>query len=108
MVHRLISYSSIGGLIAARVCHDHFDDVLIVEPEAWLNSQDAMRVDPWNQECKRSRIVQYNSLHRKFSCLISSVKFVSYVVVVLLAIGYKALSKLFPNIEEQSKVSDIR
>ncbi|KAK0499761.1 hypothetical protein EDD18DRAFT_1103064 [Armillaria luteobubalina] len=81
---------SIGGLIAARVCHDHFDDVLIVEPETWLNSPDAMRVDPWNQESKRSRIVQYNSLH------------------FLLAIGYKALSKLFPNIEEQSKGSGIR
>ncbi|KAK0188450.1 hypothetical protein F5146DRAFT_1225237 [Armillaria mellea] len=86
----VICGGSIGGLIAARVCHDHFDDVLIVEPEAWLNSPDAMRVDPWNQECKRSRIVQYNSLH------------------LLLAIGYKALSKLFPNIEEQSKASGIR
>ncbi len=28
--------------------------------------------------------------------------------VVLLAIGYKALSKLFPNIEEQSKAFGIR
>ncbi len=64
-----------GGLIAARVCHDHFDDVLIVEPETWLNSPDAMRVDPWNQESKRSRIVQYNSLHRKFYCSISSLNF---------------------------------
>ncbi|KAK0501744.1 hypothetical protein EDD18DRAFT_1317883 [Armillaria luteobubalina] len=86
----VICGGSIGGLIAARVCHDHFDDVLIVEPETWLNSPDAMRVDPWDQESKRSRIVQYNSLH------------------LLLAIGYKALSKLFPNIEEQSKGSGIR
>ncbi|KAK0239353.1 hypothetical protein EDD85DRAFT_936439 [Armillaria nabsnona] len=86
----VICGGSIGGLIAARVCHDHFDDVLIVEPETWLNSPDAMRVDPWNQESNRSRIVQYNSLH------------------LLLAIGYKALSKLFPNIEEQSKASGIR
>ncbi|PBK99933.1 hypothetical protein ARMGADRAFT_1074766 [Armillaria gallica] len=86
----VICGGSIGGLIATRVCHDHFDDVLIVEPETWLNSPDAMRVDPWNQENKRSRIVQYNSLH------------------LLLAIGYKALSKLFPNIEEQSKASGIR
>ncbi|KAK0474283.1 hypothetical protein IW261DRAFT_1341776, partial [Armillaria novae-zelandiae] len=29
----VICGGSIGGLIAARVCHDHFDDILIVEPE---------------------------------------------------------------------------
>ncbi len=28
-----------------------------------MNSEDAMRVDAWNQESKRSRIMQYESLH---------------------------------------------
>ncbi|KAK0232717.1 hypothetical protein IW262DRAFT_1326368 [Armillaria fumosa] len=86
----VICGGSIGGLIAARVCHDHFDDVLIVEPETWLNSPDAIRVDHWNQESKRSRVMQYHSLH------------------LLLAIGYKAMAKLFPNIEAQSKSCGLR
>ncbi|KAK0466727.1 uncharacterized protein EV420DRAFT_644298 [Desarmillaria tabescens] len=33
----LIRIFSIAGLTAARVCHDHFEDVVIIEPEAWLN-----------------------------------------------------------------------
>ncbi|KAG7444024.1 uncharacterized protein BT62DRAFT_952962 [Guyanagaster necrorhizus] len=86
----VICGGSIGGLMAARVCHDHFDDVVVVEPEAWLNTADATRVDPWNQQSKRSRIMQYDSLH------------------VLLPLGYKAMSKLFPNLEEQGKASGIK
>ncbi|KAK0197957.1 hypothetical protein F5146DRAFT_1017606 [Armillaria mellea] len=86
----VICGGSIGGLIAARVCHDHFDDVLIVEPEAWLSSPDAVRADSWNQENKRSRVMQYHSLN------------------LLLAIGYKAMAKLFPNIEAQSKSCGLR
>lgn len=54
---------SIAGLVAARVCHDHFEDVVIVEPETWLSSQDAKRTDAWNQENKRTRIMQYGSFH---------------------------------------------
>ncbi|KAK0202403.1 hypothetical protein DFS33DRAFT_892713 [Desarmillaria ectypa] len=53
----------IGGLLAARVCHDHFDTIVIVEPEVWVNSEDAMYVDTWNQKSKHSRIMQYKSLH---------------------------------------------
>ncbi|KAK0501762.1 hypothetical protein EDD18DRAFT_1347834 [Armillaria luteobubalina] len=86
----VICGGSIGGLLAARVCHDHFDDVVIVEPEAWMNTPDATRVDPWNQQSKRSRVMQYDSLH------------------VILPAGYKIMSKLFPNIEEQGKASGIK
>ncbi|KAK0489389.1 hypothetical protein IW261DRAFT_1444751 [Armillaria novae-zelandiae] len=86
----VICGGSIGGLLAARVCHDHFDDVVIVEPEAWMNTPDATRVDPWNQQSKRSRVMQYDSLH------------------VILPVGYKAMSKLFPNIEEQGRASGIK
>ncbi|PBK60674.1 hypothetical protein ARMSODRAFT_897726 [Armillaria solidipes] len=81
---------SIAGLVAARVCHDHFEDVVIIEPETWLSSQDAKRTDAWNQENKRTRIMQYRSLHS------------------LLAIGYMSLAQLFPNLAEECKLSSIR
>ncbi|PBK99981.1 hypothetical protein ARMGADRAFT_1074807 [Armillaria gallica] len=81
---------SIAGLVAARVCHDHFEDVVIVEPETWLSSQDAKRTDAWNQENKRTRIMQYGSLHS------------------LLAIGYMSLARLFPNLAEECKLSSIK
>ncbi len=59
----LILIFSIAGLTVARVCHDHFEDVVIIEPETWLNSADAKRPDSWNQENKRSRVMQYESFH---------------------------------------------
>ncbi|SJL13850.1 uncharacterized protein ARMOST_17299 [Armillaria ostoyae] len=86
----VICGGSIAGLAAARVCHDHFEDVVIVEPETWLSSQDAKRTDAWNQENKRTRIMQYRSLHS------------------LLAIGYISLARLFPNLAEECKLSSIR
>lgn len=86
----IICGGSIGGLLAARVCHDHFEEVVIIEPEAWINSEDAMRVDPWNQESKRSRIMQYESLH------------------VVLAMGYQVMRKLFVNMEEKCQASSIK
>ncbi|KAK0501773.1 hypothetical protein EDD18DRAFT_1347844 [Armillaria luteobubalina] len=86
----VICGGSIAGLVAARVCHDHFEDVVVVEPETWLSSQDAKRTDSWNQENKRTRIMQYGSLH------------------TLLVIGYTSLSRLFPNLAEECKSSHIR
>ncbi|KAK0188421.1 hypothetical protein F5146DRAFT_982989 [Armillaria mellea] len=86
----VICGGSIAGLVAARVCHDHFEDVVIVEPETWLSSQDAKRTDAWNQENKRTRIMQYGSFHS------------------FLAIGYMSFTKLFPNLTEECKLSSIR
>ncbi|PFH53243.1 hypothetical protein AMATHDRAFT_1318 [Amanita thiersii Skay4041] len=37
----VICGGSLAGLTAARVCHDHFENVIIVEPEAWLSTQGA-------------------------------------------------------------------
>ncbi|KAK0489409.1 hypothetical protein IW261DRAFT_1641693 [Armillaria novae-zelandiae] len=86
----VICGGSIAGLTAARVCHDHFEDVVIIEPEVWLNSADAMRPDSWNQENKRSRVMQYESFH------------------VLLTIGYTTMKMLFPSFIEECKSSAIR
>ncbi|KAK0501771.1 hypothetical protein EDD18DRAFT_1431988 [Armillaria luteobubalina] len=81
---------SIAGLIAARACHDHFEEVVIVEPEARLSSQDAKRTDVWNQENKRTRIMQYDSIHS------------------FLAAGYMSLTKLFLNLAEECKSLSVR
>ncbi|KAK0466730.1 uncharacterized protein EV420DRAFT_1474171 [Desarmillaria tabescens] len=78
----VICGGSVGGLLAARV--------VIVEPEAWMNTPDAARTDPWNQGSKRSRVMQYESLHGT------------------LAMGYNILTKLFPDIEEKSHASGIK
>lgn len=86
----VICGGSIAGLTAARVCHDHFEDVVIIEPEAWLNSADAKRPDSWNQENKRSRVMQYESFH------------------ALLTIGYRTMMKLFPDFTGECKSSAIR
>ncbi|KAK0226312.1 hypothetical protein IW262DRAFT_757969 [Armillaria fumosa] len=86
----VICGGSIGGLTAARVCHDHFEQVVIVEPEAWLNDPHPHRPDSKNQESKRSRVMQYNSLH------------------ILLAMGYIVLSKLFLDLDEECRASGIR
>ncbi|KIY72510.1 hypothetical protein CYLTODRAFT_367537 [Cylindrobasidium torrendii FP15055 ss-10] len=53
---------SYAGLATARVLADHFERVVIIEPEEWLLEEDARRAVSWEQEGKRARIVQYNSL----------------------------------------------
>jgi hypothetical protein len=75
---------SIAGLWAARVCADHFSKVIIVDPEAWLVTEEGMR-DRHRQQGsrKRSRVPQYTSLHlyQPFSLM--------------------ALRKLFPNFDRE-------
>lgn len=51
------------GLLTARVCHDHFDRVLIIEREAWLSTDDARVVHAWTQEHRRTNVIQYYSLN---------------------------------------------
>ncbi|KAJ7740952.1 hypothetical protein DFH07DRAFT_982126, partial [Mycena maculata] len=85
----LICGGSIAGLLAARVCHAHFERVLIVEAEAWVASEEGRKTDGWDQRLKRSRVVQYNSLHACQSFL------------------YQGLENLFPNIEEECRRSNI-
>ncbi|KAK0486200.1 hypothetical protein IW261DRAFT_1549089 [Armillaria novae-zelandiae] len=81
----VICGGSVGGLIAARVCHDHFEQVVIVEPEAWLNSDShPHHANSKDQANKRSRVMQYNSLH---------------------TMGYIVLSKLFLDLDEECKAS---
>ncbi|KAJ7031092.1 hypothetical protein C8F04DRAFT_879219, partial [Mycena alexandri] len=62
----IVCGGSISGLLAARVCHNHFERVLIVEPEAWVASEEGRKIKGWDQKLQRSRIAQYNSLHGVF------------------------------------------
>ncbi|KAJ6454306.1 hypothetical protein C8R47DRAFT_1167414 [Mycena vitilis] len=81
---------SIAGLLAARVCHDHFERIIIVEAEAWVASEEGRKTDGWNQKLSRSRVVQYASLHGSQACLLPGLK------------------SLFPDLENECRRSEIR
>ncbi|KAJ4483586.1 hypothetical protein J3R30DRAFT_3698456 [Lentinula aciculospora] len=85
----VICGGSIAGLFSARVCSDFFERVVIVEPEEWLTSEDGMRRFGWEQEHKRTRVMQYNSLH---GCQ---------------ALVYTGLRELFPDLDDQCGYSKI-
>ena len=62
---------SISGLWAARICADHFEDVLIIDPEAWLATEEG-RTSVYDSKGEliesgprheRARVQQYKSLH---------------------------------------------
>lgn len=64
---------SISGLWSARVCADHFTDVIIVEPESWVNTEMG-KSDIYNatgervlqeKQHVRSRVMQYVAVHGK-------------------------------------------
>ena len=54
--------SSIAGLATARVCHDHFERVVIVEPEAWLATEEGWKPDSDPTKRVRVRVLQYQAL----------------------------------------------
>ncbi|KAJ7592219.1 hypothetical protein C8J56DRAFT_1003295 [Mycena floridula] len=88
----VICGGSVVGLMAARVCHDHFESVLIIEPEAWLRAEDARVVDSRTQKNSRSRIMQYDAIHGRFN----------------LSFIYMGLKKLYPNLDQECKIWAIR
>ena len=67
---------SISGLWAARVCADHFEDVLIIEPEKWV-AEESGRTPLYGDDGekfttdfhKRTRVMQYRSTHCPFDCI---------------------------------------
>jgi hypothetical protein len=48
--------------VTARICHDHFERVVIVEPEAWLATAEGWDPNIRSQKNTRSRVVQYHSI----------------------------------------------
>ena len=66
----LSGYSSIAGLWSARVAADHFEEVIIVEPETWLadsgkgNLYNAEGIPIFEGEApSRARVAQYPFVH---------------------------------------------
>ncbi|KAJ7814291.1 hypothetical protein B0H14DRAFT_2522274 [Mycena olivaceomarginata] len=80
---------SIAGLLTARICHGHFESVVVVEAEAWVASEEGRKVRGWERKLNRSRIVQYTSLHGCQSAL------------------FNGLKCLFPDFEKECAISDI-
>lgn len=72
----VICGGSLGGLFAARVCADHFEKVVVVEPDAWTFTSEAREPARFGTRTvtsstatystvdhKRSRIYQYSAIH---------------------------------------------
>lgn len=58
--HRLNCPRSLAGLFAARVLADHYQHVLIVEPEEWVTTEEGLQHD---HSKKRTRVPQYAYMH---------------------------------------------
>ncbi|KAF8219398.1 hypothetical protein L208DRAFT_1418297, partial [Tricholoma matsutake] len=80
---------SIAGLTTARVCHDHFEKVIIVEPELWLATTEGWKPEQEQKKRTRTRVLQYRTLH------------------VFTAFGFMALEKLFHNFRSECQKADI-
>ncbi|KAH8110545.1 hypothetical protein DFH11DRAFT_1620404 [Phellopilus nigrolimitatus] len=104
LYHTLISHlvyfvqRSFAGLFTARILADHFEDVLVVEPEAWLDTpegrenvydENGVKLES-RQVHTRSRVFQYKTTH------------------ALQPLTYKVLKHLFPNIDEEVRKTDGR
>ncbi|KAI5116397.1 hypothetical protein M0805_005865 [Coniferiporia weirii] len=94
----VICGGSIAGLWAARVAADHFEDVVVVEPEAWTATEEGKGntfsaegapIDS-QREHVRTRVMQYTSVH------------------VFQPLALYALRKLFPNADQEVRNADGR
>lgn len=59
----VIAGASFAGLWTACVCSDHFEDVVVIEPDAWVCTEEGIRTPVELPVTKRARVAQYNSLH---------------------------------------------
>ncbi|KAG8993688.1 hypothetical protein FRB90_000621 [Tulasnella sp. 427] len=89
----VICGGSVGGMLAAAVCADHFESVLIVESEAWANEQ--------GSEIPERR--QYRTTSDGYQAIVPPRTRVMqyYVANFLQPPLYMALSRLFPKLPEQ-------
>nr|GAT55263.1 predicted protein [Mycena chlorophos] len=79
------------GLLTARICHEHFERVLVIEAESWLSTENARRVDGWRLLREtRARLMQWNSFHAVQPYL------------------FAGLQHLFPNVVEEAERSQLK
>ncbi|KAL5511076.1 hypothetical protein ACEPAH_4291 [Sanghuangporus vaninii] len=95
----VICGGSIAGLWTARICADHFEDVVVVEPEGWLSTGDGCS-DIFDETGTRiggsglrprTRVPQYRAQHGRLNVL-----------------SFVALKQLFPNFEDEIRRVDGR
>ncbi|TRM63545.1 hypothetical protein BD626DRAFT_402159 [Schizophyllum amplum] len=67
------------GIVAARILHDHFERVVVIEAEPWLNTEEGKMAHSWEQKSRRTRIMQYESLNTHDGFV------------------FRSMSRLFPN-----------
>ncbi len=59
----VIAGASFAGLWTACICSDHFEHVVVIEPDAWVCTEEGIRTPVELPVTKRARVAQYNSLH---------------------------------------------
>lgn len=97
---RLIGYThySVAGLLTARACCDHFDNIIVLEPEA-----------PLDPTVKRARVPQNKALHGQWQCAPPTHRLDTHgASIALLAIANVALEKWFPHLEETCLQDGVR
>jgi hypothetical protein len=93
--------------LAARVCADHFENVIIIDSEEWLASEEGVsavcddkgNMYPRTGQHRRSRVAQYGSFHgernsTKFDEIADSRSALGYLVLLT-----NALRALFPEFD---------
>lgn len=99
---------SYAGLIMARVCHDHFERVVIVEAEKWLCDEDARRVSAWEQQNTRSRVEQYQSVQGRCLYAIAGRRRLHNRIIGIPLFSQYALEKLFFDLALESHISGMQ
>ena len=97
---------SVTGLLAARVCHDHFKRVAIIEPEPWLATEESRITQAWTQRQDRSRIIQYHSVLGMISKFNVHSKCCSFLGQQ--AINLAVYRALFPDFDDEARVSGVK
>lgn len=64
-----MAWGSIAGLWAARICSDHFENVIVIDSEAWIFTDEGVsavcdekgNMGPDGRD--RTRVMQYGAIH---------------------------------------------
>ncbi|EJD44965.1 hypothetical protein AURDEDRAFT_151981 [Auricularia subglabra TFB-10046 SS5] len=94
----VICGGSIAGLFAARVCSDHFEKVVVVEPEAWTFAPEARKPADFDTRPVQGSTATYNTLNHKRSRVYQYTAVHLYQVLLL-----RFARKLFPGFDAIAK-----
>ncbi|EJD37351.1 hypothetical protein AURDEDRAFT_116824 [Auricularia subglabra TFB-10046 SS5] len=89
---------SVAGLFAARICSDHFESVVVVEPEAWTFTPEARSPPQFDTREVQGNGGAYNTLNHKRSRVYQYTAVHLYQVLLL-----KFARRLFARFDEEVK-----